>query len=285
MPDTFFMAIAVKLIKQRIGVDCTLMVFWRDQMVKKITLPVFCFLVLFLAYAPLAGAEPDADTPFKAYIDTVFEKNDLEMAVLILINENNIPVSDVIAHAREKRFGFSRIIDALIDTNRSVEEVMIAALLNGAPPKALFESEKISDDYEYTPELILAFLVAELRFMTREEEERGEEDYNRDTRDTNIETILRVCKSMMDDLDFSPLEIMSILCAAEAGNMLIAEAAERFDVPPAVTFRACPRHAEYGHAYISRELPQKAYIVIGVDHMTFDDEPSKGKGVISPKLP
>lgn len=243
------------------------------------------FWIILLAFVPATGAAPVADAPFQTYIDTVFEQNDLEMAVLILINENDIPVSDVIAHAREMRFGFPRIIDALIETNLSVEEAMIAALRNGAPPTALFDSEKISDDYEYTPELILAFLVAELRFMTREEEERGEEDYNQDTRDTNIEVILRVCKSMMDDLDYSPLEIMSILCEAEAGNILIAEAAERFDVPPAVTFRACPRHAEYGHAYISRELPQPAYIVIGVDHMTLDDNAGRRNGVISPKLP
>ena len=254
-------------------------------MATKITLHVFCFLVLFLAYAHPAGAEPTEGAPFKAYMDTVFEKNDLEMAVLILINENNIPVSDVIAKAREMRFGFTRIIDALIDTELSVEEVMVAALLNGAPPMALFESEKISDDHEYTPELILEFLVGELRFMTREEEERGEEDYNHETRDTNTEAILRVCKSMMDDLEFSPLEIMTILCRAGAGNILIAEAAQRFDVPPAVTFRACPRHAEYGHAYISRELPHPAYIIIGVDHMTIDDDAGRGKGVISPKLP
>lgn len=251
---------------------------------KKI-LPACCLFMFLMALSPATEAGHAADSSFKAYIDTVFESNDLEMAVLILINENDIPVSDVIAKAREMRFGFPRIIDSLIDTKLSCEEVMIAALLNGAPAAALFDSKKISDDYDYTPERILEFLVAELKFMTRNEEDRGQIDYNLDARNANADVILRVCKSMMEDKDFSQFDIMSILCRAEAGDVLIAEAAEKFDVPPAVTFTACPRHAEYGHAYISKELPREAYIVIGVDHMTIDDDAGRGKGVISPKTP
>ncbi|RJP36215.1 MAG: hypothetical protein C4548_16230 [Desulfobacteraceae bacterium] len=254
-------------------------------MATKKTVSICCFLVLVLAAMPAMGAEPAADPSFREYIDIVFENNDLEMAALILINEKNLPVNDVIGKARDMGFGFTRIIDALIDTNLTCEEVMIAALLNNAPPAALFDSKKISDDYDYTPELILEFVVKELRFMIRDEEERGEEDYNLDTRNTNIEVILRVCKSMMDDKNFSPFEVMSILCRAEAGNPLIAAAAERFDVPPAVTFKACPRHAEYGHAYISKELPHSAYYVIGVDHMTIDDDAGKRAGIISPMTP
>lgn len=254
-------------------------------MATKKILPVCCFFLILLAFTPAKGGEPAADPSFKEYIDAVFESNDLEMAVLILINEKNLPVSDVIAKARAMGFGFTRVIDALIDTNLTCEEIMIAALLNNAPAAALFDSKKISDDYDYTPERVLEFLVKELRFMVRDEEERGEEDYNLDTRKANIEVILRVCKSMMDEKDFSPFDIISILCRAEAGNALIAEAAEKFDVPPAVTFKACPRHAEYGHAYISRELPREAYYVIGVDHMTIDDDAGKRAGVISPMRP
>ena len=248
-------------------------------------LPACCFFMFLVVSAPATGADSAADSPFKSYIDTVFESNDLEMAALILINENNIPVSDVIGKARETGYGFTRIIDALIDTKLSCEEVIIAALLNGAPPKALFDSKKISDDYDYTPERILEFLVAELRFMTRNEEERGQQDYNLDTRNANVEIIIRICKSMMEDKDFSQLDVMSVLCRAEAGDFIIAEVAKRFDVSAAVTFKACPSHAEYGHAYISKELPHEAYYVIGVDHMTIDDDAGKGKGVISPKTP
>jgi hypothetical protein len=246
---------------------------------------ICCFLFFVIAAMSATGASAAADPSFTEYTEVVFENNDLEMAALILINEKNLPVSDVIAKARDMGFGFTRIIDALIDTSLTCEEVMIAALLNGAPPTALFDSKKISDDYDYTPELILEFLVRELRFMVRNEEERGEEDYNLDARNANMEVILRVCRSMMDEKDFSQFDIISILCGAEAGNALIAAAAERFDVPPAVTFKACPRHAEYGHAYISRELPREAYYVIGVDHMTIDDDAGKRAGIISPMTP
>jgi len=127
-------------------------------MATKKTVSICCFLVLVLAAMPAMGAEPAADPSFREYIDIVFENNDLEMAALILINEKNLPVNDVIGKARDMGFGFTRIIDALIDTNLTCEEVMIAALLNNAPPAALFDSKKISDDYDYTPELILEFV-------------------------------------------------------------------------------------------------------------------------------
>lgn len=254
-------------------------------MATKKILPIFRWLALMVALMPVTGAGAVTDPAFAEYMEAVYGSNDLEMAVLILVNENDIPVSDVIAKAREKRYGFTRIIDALIDTKLSPEEVMIAALLNGAPPAALFDSKKIRDDHDYTPERILEFLVGELRFMTRNEEERGERDHNRDARDANLEVIILVCKSMMEENDFSSFDIMSILCRAEAGNVLIAKVAERFDVPQAVTFMACPRHAEYGYAYISKDLPHEAYYVIGVDHMTIDDDAGKGEGVISPMRP
>ena len=130
---------------------------------------------------------------------------------------------------------------------------------------------------------ILQFLVKELRFMALSEEKRGQEDENLKRKKENIEIIIRVCKSMMDDKDYTQYDIMYNLCLAEASSELVAEAAERFDVPPATTFKACPKHAEYGHAYISHELPQEAYIIIGVDHITLDDD--AGRGVISPKKP
>jgi hypothetical protein len=251
---------------------------------KKILL-FFRWLALMVALMPAMAAGTATDPSFAEYMETVYENNELEMAVLILVNENDIPVSDVIAKARERGYGFTRVVDALMDTKLSPEEVIIAVLLNGAPPAALFDSKKIRDDHDYTPERILEFLVGELRFMTRVEEELGEEDRNLDTRDLNIEAIIRVCDAMMADEDFSEFDIMSILCRADAGDVLIAKVAERFDVPPAVIFLACPRHAEYGHAYISKELPHKAYYVIGVDHMTIDDDAGKGEGVISPMRP
>ncbi|MDA3896049.1 MAG: hypothetical protein PF482_07880 [Desulfobacteraceae bacterium] len=216
-------------------------------------------------------------------LNVAFEQNNLEMAVLLLTNDNNVPVSDIIVKARAMGFGYTRIVDALIDTKLSCEQVMVDALLNNVPPKALFGSEKIKDDYEYTPELILSFLVKKLMFMELAEEHLGEKDENLETKLKNLEIIIRVCKSMLDDKDYSQYDVMFSLCQAEASNVLIAETADELGVPQATTFKACPKHAEYGHAYISHDLPQDAYIVIGVDHLTIDD--NAGKGVISPMSP
>jgi CO dehydrogenase/acetyl-CoA synthase alpha subunit len=216
-------------------------------------------------------------------LDVAFEQNDLEMAVMVLVNDNNVPVSDIIAKAREMGFGYTRIVDALIDTKLSCEQVMIDALLNNVPPAALFDSKIIRDDYHYTPELILQFLVKEMRFMEQAEESLGEKDDNAETKKRNMDVILRVAKAMMDDKSYSQYDVMSSLCKAGASNALIAETAKAFDVPQATTFKACPKHAEYGQAYISNDLPQEAYIIIGVDHLTVDD--NSGRGVISPKRP
>jgi len=223
------------------------------------------------------------DSHWQPLLDAAFEQNDLEMATLILINDNNVPVSDIFVKAREMGFGYTRIVDALIGTKLSCEQIMVDALLNNVPPTALLGSEKIRDDYEYTPELILQFLVKELMFMELTEEHLGEKDENREVKEKNLKIMINVCKSLMDDEDFSQYEVMLNLCEAEASNILIAETAEEFDVPPATTFKACPKHAEYGHAYISHDLPQEAYIIIGVDHLTIDD--NAGKGVISPMRP
>jgi hypothetical protein len=77
------------------------------------------------------------------------------------------------------------------------------------------------------------------------------------------------------------------LCLAEANNAVIEKTAEKIDVMQAIVFKACPKHAEYGRAHLSRELPQGAYINIGVDHLSLDDEAGKGAGadVISPMRP
>ena len=216
-------------------------------------------------------------------LDVAFEQNDLEMAVLVLVNDNHVPVSAIIQKAREMGFGYTRIVDALIDTKLSCEQVIMEALQNDVPPTSVFDSKKVSDDYNYTPEAILRLLVKELRFMALVGESLGEEDRNLDTRKENLGVILRVCKSMMDDEDYSQYDVMFHLCQAEASNVLITKTAEEFDVPQATTLKACPKHAEYGQAYISHNLPQKAYIVIGVDHLTIDD--NAGKGVISPMRP
>jgi len=111
---------------------------------------------------------------------------------------------------------------------------MVDALLNNVPPTALFDSETIRDDYDYTPEKILKFLVKELRFMALAGESPGEQDRNLDTRKKNLEVILSVCKSMMDDEGYSQYDVMLNLCQAEASNVLIAETAEKFDFLPSV---------------------------------------------------
>lgn len=240
---------------------------------------IYTMVLSIVISANVLAVEDD----WQPLLDIAFEQNDLEMAVLVLTNDNNVPVSDIIAKAREMGFGYTRIVDALIETKLSCEQVMVDALLNEVPPNALFDSDKIRDDYDYTPELILRFLVKELRFMALVGESRGEQDRNLDTRKKNLEVILRVCKSMMNDEGYSQYDVMFNLCEAEASNVLITETAEEFDVPQATTFKACPKHAEYGHAYISHDLPQEAYIVIGVDHLTIDD--NSGRGVISPKRP
>ena len=216
-------------------------------------------------------------------IDVVFDNYDLEPAVLTLINDNNVPVSNVIQKARDEGFADMRIVDALIETKLSCEQVMIKALRNGVPPSALFDSAKIRDDYGYTPEKILRFLVGELRFMERAEQKSGEKAHKLDTKAVNIDLVLSVCESLIRDEDFSQYNVMYHLCRAEASGDLIVAASERFDVPPATTIKACPKHAEYGQAYISHSLPQEAHIIIGVDHKTLDD--SAGRGVISPKTP
>jgi len=244
----------------------------------------FLMMIFAMVLSAMTSANAFAAVDdWQPLLDVAFEQNDLEMAVLILVNDNNVPVSDIIVKAREMGFGYTRIVDALVDTKLSCEQVMVDALMNNVPPTALFDSEKISDDYDYTPELILRLLVKDLMFMELVEEHLGEQDENLETKKENLKIMIRVCKSMMDDEDFSQYEIMLNLCQAEASNVLIAETAEEFDVPPATTFKACPKHAEYGHAYISHDLPQEAYIIIGVDHQTLDD--TAGRGVISPMRP
>ena len=89
---------------------------------------------------------------------------------------------------------------------------------------------------------------------------------------------------MIDDEDYTKYDIMYNLCVAEASNETISAASERLDVLMATTLKACPQHAKYGHAYISHELPQGAYIVIGEDHITQDDNAGRGVGgIITPE--
>ncbi len=243
----------------------------------------FLMIIFTTAFSSMISAHAfAAEDDWQPLLDVVFEQNDLEMAVLLLTNDNNVPVSDIIVKARAMGFGYTRIVDALIETKLSCEQVMVDALLNNVPPTALFESDKIRDDYDYTPDLILRFLVKELMFMELTEEHLGEKDENQETKDKNLVIIIRVCQSLIDE-DYSQYDVMLNLCKAEASNVLIAETADELDVSPATTFKACPKHAEYGHAYISHNLPQEAYIIIGVDHLTIDD--NSGRGVISPMRP
>ena len=252
-------------------------------MVRQIILMVMITMALS-AIVPANAFTASDNSHWGPLLNVAFENNDLEMAVLILINDNNIPVSDTILKAMDMGFGYTRIIDALVDTNLSCEQVIIEALQNNLPPKAIFNSDKIcGNEYGYTPDSILRFLVQELRFLKAEEEDLGEKNENTPIKQKNLEIILRVCKSMMDDKDYTKYDIMFNLCQASASNKTIVEVSERFDVSTAITFKACPRHAEYGHAHISHELPGEAHIVIGVDHLTIDD--NAGKGVISPKRP
>ncbi|MCD6584129.1 MAG: hypothetical protein J7K96_00025 [Desulfobacteraceae bacterium] len=242
------------------------------------------FSILFSCMVPVNVLAAADDSHWTPLLDAVFETNNLEMAVLILVNDNNIPVSDIIVKAREMGFGNTRIANALVDSKLSCKQVIIEVLQNKMPPKAIFNSDKIcGEEYGHTPESILRLLVKELRFINMEEEDLGKKEKNTKIKQKNLKILLAVCKSMMAGKNYTKYDIMYHLCLADASNETISEAAKRFDVPTATTFKACPRHAEYGHAYISHELPEEAHIIIGVDHLTIDD--NSGKGVISPKRP
>ena len=253
-------------------------------MIRSTTVMALLFIAITLITSPdiLAGT---GDSAWEPLIEIAFEQNTLEMAVLLLINDNNVPVSDVIQKARENGFGYTRIVDALIDSKLSSEQVIMDALRNNVPPSALLNSETIREDYDYTPEQILRLLVKELMFMEMTEEYLGEKDENRETKKRNTEIIIKFCNALIDDEGFSQFDVMFNLCQAEAGNTLIAETADQLDISLATTLKACPKHAEYGQAYISHDLPQEAYIIIGVDHQTLDDNAGRGPNVISPKRP
>jgi hypothetical protein len=154
----------------------------------------FSFIISSNIFAAVDNWEP--------LLDVAFEQNDIEMAVLVLVNDNNVPVSDIITKARNIGFGYTRIFDALVDTKLSCEQIIIEALKNNVPPKAVFDSEKVRDDYSYTPETILRLVVKELRFMSLGEESLGEKDQNLSTRNANLTVIHHVCKSMMDYKDY-----------------------------------------------------------------------------------
>jgi hypothetical protein len=252
-------------------------------MIKRAVLLTGLLAIAVCAMISLNAFAAAGESRWAPLLDAAFKYNDLEKAVLYLVNDKNVPVSDIIVKARAMGFDDTRIVDALIDTELSCEQVIIETLQNNVPPPALFNSKKISDDYHYTPELILKFLVKELRFMDMAEEQLGQEGRNADTKQKNLEIIIKVCQSMMDDKDFTQFDIMSHLCGAEANKELISEVSKRLDVPQATVFKACPRHAEYGRAYINHEMPEQAHIVVGVDHLTIDDD--SGRGVISPSKP
>ncbi|MFZ2631256.1 MAG: hypothetical protein WA081_08630 [Desulfosalsimonadaceae bacterium] len=219
----------------------------------------------------------DGDSRWAPLLNAAFKYNDLETAVTILVNDKNVPVSDIIVKARTMGFDDTRIADALVGTKLSCEQVIIEVLQNNVPPEAIFNSQKIcGTEYGYTPEKILRFLVKEFRWVGTEE--RRPEKYMQ-----HLEIIIEICKSMMGDKGYSQYDVMYNLCLAEADRELISEVSKRLDVPQATTFKACPKHAEYGRAYISHELPQQAHIVIGVDHLTIDDD--SGRGIISSSEP
>ncbi len=245
---------------------------------------VLFFALIAIVLVPMRVSDAAGDAHWQPLLDAVFETNNLEMAILILVNDNNVPVSDIIAKSREMGFGNTRIANALVDTKLSCEQVIIEALQNNMPAHAIFNSDKIcGDEYGYTPDAILRFLVEKLRFIKMAEEDLGKKEENTEIKQKNLKILLAVCKSMMASKDYTKYDIMYNLCQADASNKTISEAAERFDVSTAIIFKACPRHAEYGHAYISHELPEEAHIIIGVDHLTIDD--NAGRGVISPKRP
>ena len=247
-------------------------------MIRRIIFLTLLFAITFSTVLPLNAFAVAGDSRWAPLLDTIFKHNDLEPAVSILVNDKNVPVSDIIVKARAMGFDYTRIADALVDTELSCEQVIIEALQNHIPPKAIFNSKKICGaEYGYTPDKILKFLVKEFRWVGTGVK-RPEKDMQQ-----HLEIIIETCKSMMDDKGYTQYDIMYNLCLAEASEELISEASKRFDVPQATTFKACPKHAEYGRAYISHELPQQAHIVMGVDHLTIGDD--SGNWVISPSKP
>ena len=242
-----------------------------------ILLSMLLTIVAFSALTTLNVFAAEGDSRWAPLLNAAFEHNDLETAVSILVSDKNVPVSDIIVKARTMGFDDTRIADALVGTKLSCEQVIIEVLQNNVPPKAIFNSKKICGaEYGYTPDLMLRFLVKELGWVATEK--KRPDKYNQ-----NLEIIIDTCKSMMNDKGYTQYEIMYNLCLAEAGTELISEVSKRFDVPQATTLKACPKHAEYGRAYISHELPQQAHIVVGVDHLTINDD--AGRETISPSEP
>lgn len=226
-------------------------------MVRRIILPV----IFFLTCMNILPAIVYADTvPYsEVFIDTAMKNNDLDMAVKILVNEDIQPPV-IINKARTMGYGFIQIIDALAKTELTDEQVITVALQNNIPSDAIFKSNEISGSGRYTPDSILRFAVE---------------------KKLSLESIINISKGMASQ-GYTKYDIMFNLCEAEANNETIAEVSRQLEVPPAITLKACPKHAEYGQAFTRHALPQQAHIVVGVGHITSDDSTRK---VLSPKSP
>ncbi|MBC2717945.1 MAG: hypothetical protein HF978_21805 [Desulfobacteraceae bacterium] len=189
----------------------------------------------------------------EAFIDAVFENNNLDMAAKILVDDN-VPTSAIIKKAKSLGYANIKIVDALADTKLSHEQVIISALRNRIPADAIFNSTKICGPGGYTPDSILRFLVE---------------------KELSLVIIIATCKSMINQ-GSTKYNVIYNLCMTDADTLTIEEVSTQLDVPPATTLKACPRHAEYGHAYISHDLPQEAHIITGVSHLTLDDNTVRG---------
>jgi hypothetical protein len=111
-------------------------------MIRRIIFLTFFFAVVYDTMLPLNAFAVADDSQWAPLLDAVFKHNDLEPAVSILVNDKNVPVSDIIVKARAMGFDYTRIANALVDTELSCEQVIIEALLNNIPPEAIFNSKK-----------------------------------------------------------------------------------------------------------------------------------------------
>ena len=136
------------------------------KMIRRIIFLTLLFAIAFSTMLPLNAFAADGDSRWAPLLNAAFKYNDLETAVSILVNDKSVPVSDIIVKARAMGFDYTRIADALVDTELSCEQVIIEALQNHIPPGAIFNSKKICGaEYGYTPEKILRFLVKEFRWV------------------------------------------------------------------------------------------------------------------------
>ena len=219
------------------------------------------FFSVVISIMMTAGAfAVDQDAARDSLIDATFENNDLNMAVQILVHEK-VPVADIIKSAQTMGFGNIKIVDALLDTALSCEDVILASLKNNVPSNVILNSTRIcGPEYGYTPESVLQLLV-EKKIST--------------------DIIVQTCQSMISQ-GSTKYDIILNIYQANADNQTIINIANQLNVPAAVVSDICPEC--YGFGKKSKSVPRSGAHVIGKDRIS-NGTTDTGRGPISPYKP